>query len=75
MKKAAIADVGITDDGIPIAVLTALATTAGRWNAEAWLVRITGADWEPYDSGLAAEFAERNASDDEPDATERLGLA
>ncbi len=66
--------VTITDGGVPIAVLTALATTEGRWNAEAWLVQITGQDWAPYDSGLAAELAERGTSDDESDAVERLGL-
>ena len=67
--------VTITDGGVPIAVLTALATSEGRWNADAWLAQITGSDWEPYDSGLARELDERNTSDDEPDATERLGLA
>ena len=67
--------VTITDAGVPIAVLTALTTNAGRWNANAWLVQITGSDWEPYDSGLARELADRTTSDDEPDAPERLGLA
>ncbi len=66
--------VTITDGGVPIAVLTALATSEGRWNADAWLAQIIGPEWEPYDSGLATEIAERDASDDEPDATERLGL-
>lgn len=66
--------VTITDGGVPIAVLTALATTAGRWDADAWLGQITGSDWAPYDSGLARDIAERNAGDDEQDATERLGL-
>ena len=63
-----------TDGGVPIAVVTALATTSGRWDADAWLVQITGSDWAPYDSGLAWDLGERNAGDDEPDATERLGL-
>lgn len=66
--------VTITDGGVPIAVLTALGTTAGRWNPDAWLVQITGQDWVPYDSGLAAEVAQRASSDDEPDAIARLGL-
>lgn len=66
--------VTITDGGVPIAVLTALTTIAGRWNAEAWLVQVTGSEWEPYDSGLASELAARNAADEVPDAVERLGL-
>jgi prevent-host-death family protein len=68
--------VTITDGGVPIAVLTALSTSAGRWNADAWLDQITGADWKPYDSGLAAEAeVARRAAADEPDAADRLGLA
>ncbi len=66
--------VTITDGGVPIAVLTALSGGSGEWIADAWIEQITGPDWEPYDSGLAAELAERNAPDTEPDATDRLGL-
>jgi hypothetical protein len=41
----------------------------------AWLDQITGPDWVPYDSGLAADTAAgRHASESEPDASERLGL-
>ena len=75
IERAQTEAVTITDDGVPIAVLTALSTTSGRWNADAWLDHITGPDWEPYESGLAtdAETA-RRAVNDEPDAVERLGL-
>ncbi len=66
--------VTITDDGVPIAMLTALTTTAGQWNADAWLTQITGPDWAPYDSGLAAQLAKLAVEDHEPDAVERLGL-
>ena len=75
IERAQTEAVTITDDGVPIAVLTALSTTSGGWNADAWLDKITGPDWAPYDSGLAADAeAARRASNDEPDATERLGL-
>lgn len=75
IERAQTEAVTITDGGVPIAVLTALSTSAGGWNADAWLNQITGADWEPYDSGLAAEVdAARLADDAEPDAADRLGL-
>lgn len=68
--------VTITDAGLPIAVLTAIVPADGAWNADAWLETITGPDWTPYDSGLAAEVdKDRMADDTEPDAVERLGLA
>jgi prevent-host-death family protein len=76
IERAQTEAVTITDDGVPIAVLTALSTTSGGWNADAWLDQVTGLDWEPYDSGLAADAeAARRAENEEPDATERLGLA
>jgi prevent-host-death family protein len=68
--------VTITDAGVPIAVLTAIAPDDRTWNADAWLETITGSDWVPYDSGLAADLdKDRVADDAEPDAVERLGLA
>lgn len=68
--------VTITDGGVPIAILTAIAPNDGRWDADAWLETITGSDWEPYDSGLADDVAAVRAADEsEPDAVERLGLA
>ena len=51
----------ITDGGVPIAILTALTTRTGQWNVDAWLAQIVGHDWEPYDSGLAAELARSHA--------------
>jgi prevent-host-death family protein len=76
IERAQTEAVTITDDGVPIAVLTALSTAVGGWNADAWLDQITGPDWEPYDSGLAAEVdAARSVDDDEPDAADRLGFA
>ena len=27
----------------------------GVWDIDAWLDRVTGPDWQPYDSGLLAE--------------------
>jgi antitoxin (DNA-binding transcriptional repressor) of toxin-antitoxin stability system len=75
IERAQTEAVTITDNGKPIAVLTALSTASGGWNADAWLDQLTGPDWEPYDSGLAADTsAARHASDSEPDAPERLGL-
>lgn len=67
--------VTITDGGVPIAVLTAIAPSDGTWDADAWLETVTGSDWEPYDSGLAAHVsAARETDESEPDAVERLGL-
>ena len=75
IERAQTEAVTITDNGVPIAVLTALSTTSGGWNADAWLDQISGPNWEPYDSGLAADVeAARRDSNDEPDAAERLGL-
>jgi antitoxin (DNA-binding transcriptional repressor) of toxin-antitoxin stability system len=75
IERAQTEAVTITDNGVPIAVLTALSTASGGWNADAWLDQITGPDWVAYDSGLAADIAAaRQASDNEPDAPERLGL-
>jgi prevent-host-death family protein len=75
IERAQTEAVTITDDGVPIAVLTALSTTDGGWNADAWLDQIIGPDWEPYDSGLAADAAAaRQAEYDEPDGVERLRL-
>jgi prevent-host-death family protein len=74
IERAQTEAVTITDGGVPIAVLTALSTSKGGWNPDAWLDQITGADWEPYDSGLAAEVDAARVDDDEPDATDRLGL-
>lgn len=75
IERAQTEAVTITDDGVPIAILTALSTPSGRWNVDGWLDQITGPDWEPYDSGLAAEAdTARREANDEPDAIERLGL-
>lgn len=75
IERAQTEAVTITDDGVPVAMLTALTTATGGWNADAWLEQITGPDWQPYDSGLAAEVeASRRAENDEPDAVDRLGL-
>ncbi len=75
IERAQTEAVTITDGGVPIAVLTALAPESGRWDIDAWLERVTGPDWEPYDSGLAAEIeASRHDDDDELDAVDRLGL-
>jgi antitoxin (DNA-binding transcriptional repressor) of toxin-antitoxin stability system len=64
------------DDGVPIALLTALPSNRTRWDANAWLDRVTGSDWAPYESGLATEVETAHRSDDnEPDAVDRLGLA
>ena len=76
IERAQTEAVTITDNGVPIAVLTALSTASGGWNADAWLDQIVGPNWEPYDSGLAADVeSARRDADDEPDAVERLGLA
>jgi prevent-host-death family protein len=67
--------VTITDGGVPIALLTALRPTSRAWDVDSWLDQISGSDWEPYDSGLAAEVAAARQSErDEPDAIDRLGL-
>lgn len=76
IERAQTEAVTITDGGVPIAILTALSTVGGGWNADAWLDQIVGPVWEPYESGLAAEVeAARRADDDEPDAAARLGFA
>ena len=55
-------------------MITALSLAPG-WDADAWIERVVGADWAPYDSGLADEVAAtRRADDGEPDASERLRL-
>jgi antitoxin (DNA-binding transcriptional repressor) of toxin-antitoxin stability system len=75
IERAQTEAVTITDDGVPVAVLTALSTASGGWNVDAWLDHIVGPDWEPYDSGLAADVeSARRAANAEPDAVERLGL-
>lgn len=75
IQRAQTEAVTITDDGVPVAVLTALTKVDGTWNVDAWLDQITGPDWVPYDSGLAADVeVARIAENDEPDAAERLGL-
>ena len=75
IQRAQTEAVTITDDGVPIAVLTALSSATGGWNADVWLDQILGPDWEPYDSGLGAEVdAARRAEDAEPDAIDRFGF-
>ena len=75
IERAQTEAVTITDGGVPIAVLTALSTATGGWNADVWLDQILGPAWQPYDSGLAAEVAAaRRAEDAEPDAIDRLGF-
>ncbi len=76
IERARAEAVTITDGGVPIAVLTAITPSNGIWDADAWLETVTGSDWEPYDSGLAAQVnAARETDESEPDAVERLGLA
>jgi prevent-host-death family protein len=76
IERAQVEAVTITDGGVPIAVLTALAPTEGAWDPDAWLDSVTGPDWQPYDSGMATEIETvRLADQSEPDAVDRLGLA
>lgn len=75
IERARVETVTITDGGVPIALLTALQPSIAVWDVDSWLDHISGANWQPYDSGLAAEVAIARASEgDEPDAVERLGL-
>lgn len=74
VERAQSEPVTITDSGTPIAVLTALVPNHSGWDADAWLNRITGPDWESYDSGLAADIEADRRADDEPDAADLLGL-
>lgn len=74
IERAQAETVTITDNGVPVAIITALSLAPG-WDADAWIERVIGADWAPYDSGLADEVAAaRRADDGEPDASERLRL-
>jgi prevent-host-death family protein len=56
--------VTITDAGVPVAVLSAIAPEDQTWNVDTWLETILGSDWEPYDSGLAADIARERVADD-----------
>jgi prevent-host-death family protein len=74
IERAQTEAVTITDNGRPIAVLTALEPDETGWNVDAWLDEVIGPDWGPYDSGLADDLGADRTAVDEPDAADRLGL-